>query len=73
LVVVVDAIDLAEPACQYGRMRWCDWHQNEFADTEFVEVDGDWYHDRDGRHLAGEPLVSEQLEFLVPPTPDLPA
>jgi hypothetical protein len=66
LVVVVNAIDLGEPACQHGRMRWCDRDQNDFADTEFVEVDGVLYHERGGRHLAGELLLREELEFLGP-------
>jgi len=37
-------------------MRWCDQHQNEFADDEFVQEDSTWYHTRDGRHPADEPL-----------------
>ncbi len=47
-------------------MQWCDRDQNDFAETEFVEVDGLLYHERGGRHLAGELLLREELEFLGP-------
>jgi len=45
----------ANPAAMgdYVRMRrWCEEHENEFEETEFVRVDGIWYHLRGERHPA---------------------